>query len=245
MRNLPVILTVLMLLAGLVPAQALNQVVNGSFEEGVVGFYRNPSNQPLPPPWNSWDARAPGHQFGNWNINVDGHDNVPPSSPPNGDHVASVCGGMNGTSGGIWQQVDVTPGLTFYLSGKFYAGSAWDASTQIVAQFWLFNSAPTFHPTSGDLITTGGVAALNYSGGRTPNWTSFQGGGLTAAGNSIYVVSRFQVLGTWAAYGMHMDDLQLHVGQSGNMVPEPGTLLGLSGLLGGLGVIARRRMIAG
>lgn len=216
------------------PADALNQIVNGSFEDGVVGFWQDPRDQPLPPPWNKWDARADGHSLGNWNINVDGHDNVPPTSPPDGEHCASVCAGMNQNSGGIWQAVDVTPGLTFYLSGSFYAGNAWNASTVVASQFWLLNGAPTFHPTSGDLITTGGVPALDYTGPRTASWTTFYGGGLTAAGDTIFVVSRFKVTDPWAAYGMHMDNLVLSSVPLGESVPEPGSagaIFALSGLL--------------
>ena len=212
-------------------AYGLNQLVNGSFEEGVVGFWQDPRDQPLPPPWNKWDARYAGHPYGNWNINVDGHDNIPPI-PPDGQHCASVCAGVNQTSGGIWQEVDVTPGLTFYLSGYYYAGSGWDAGITTTVQFWLFNAPPTFDSSSGDLITTGGVAALNYTGPRTSNWTRFAGGGLTAVNSKIYVVSRFKVGGSWSAYGMHMDKLALYTSPPGTPIPEPSSVLVVTVLSG-------------
>jgi len=223
------VLAALLLVVCTVPAVAVNQIVNGSFEDGVVGFWQNPSDQPLPPPWNKWYAKSLS-----WSINVDGHDNVPTTPPPDGEHCASACGGLATPAGGIWQEVDVLPGLPFLLSGMFYAGNQSDASTTVVAQFWLFNSPPSFNPTTGDLVTVGGVAALDYSGPRTANWTGFRGGGLTSTGERIYVVSRFKLAEGWGVYGMHMDSLTLHV------VPEPGTLVSLIGLGGMLGFAIRR-----
>lgn len=214
---------ILVLLVCSLPVLALNQVVNGSFEEGVVGFWQAPADQLLPPPWSKWDAHYAGHPGGNWNINVDGHDNVPSGSPPDGEHVASVCAGMNWNSGGIWQEIDVTPGLTFYLSGSYYAGSGWSSSAQVTAQVWLFNGPPVFD-ASGDLVTSGGAAALNYTGPRTSGWQTFYGGGMTATGGKLYVVSRFRVTDPWSAYGMHMDNLVLHASPVGSP-SEPASLL--------------------
>lgn len=231
------VLAIILMIAA--PSFAANLLVNGDFE-AAGGTMGAPGNTPG---WTNWSNGA-----GNRTQGVKGTDAYNGGSAPHGGALAWAVYCKSNYSGGIYQEVTVTPGAQYVLDGWWKAISdankapywyevgmingAWNqaiADNSTASTIWKRTDALFPNPNSDPA----GYVQLSTE--------AFLAGGLgtntiTAAGNKITVwikVGSGHVDGKTRA---RFDDMSL------TQVPEPGGVLAmLTGLAGLAGVVRRRR----
>lgn len=211
------------------PAFAANMLTNGDFETGTTAG------------WTDWS-----NGYGNKTQGVKTTDTYNGGTDAHGGTYAWYCYCKSSYSGGIYQQVTVTPGVQYILDGWWKAVS--DSSGVYWYEVGMINGPWNFSLVDGGTTTT--IWKQTVQTLPDPNtdpkayvqWStqSFLPGGLgsniiTASGSTITVWVKIGQGAVSPKSRVRVDDITLDI------VPEPGSLLVLGVGLTGLAAAIRRR----
>ncbi len=224
------------------PLFAANLLVNGDFETYGAGF-GNPAagDTTYVPGWTIWQPRTSQKTIG-----LVGTDSYNGGSAPHSGNYAFTCYSKSSWSGGVYQEVAVTPGTMYQLDGwwKGYSDSgggywvevgvingAWNQSIadggtsstiwkQTVQYFPNPNSSPSaYNQLSTEPFLSNGLGTNQ----------------ITAISNVMTVWIKSGQANTGLKTRVRVDDMVL------TAVPEPASILALLGGLAGLAGAIRRR----
>jgi|GEM_PF-3154774 len=233
-----VVFVLALVLALAAPSFAANLLVNGDFE-AAGGSMGAPGTTPG---WTNWS-----NGYGNRTQGVKGSDTYNGGSDPRSGQLAWTCYCKSYYSGGIYQEVTVTPGVQYKLDGW------WKGISDNAPPFWyevgMINGPWNLSLVDGGITTTiwKQEAQLFPNPNTNPadyvqmSTQPFLPGGLgtniiTATSNKITVWIK---VGSGNASGktrVRVDDMTLEP------VPEPtGILAVLTGFAGLVGAVRRRR----